>query len=80
MMVDGRFCTVGSANLDARGLRFDFEENALIIDRETTLELDAMFERDKQKSNQLTDEEWERIRTPWQKFRGWFGSLLTPLI
>ena len=78
MMVDGRFCTVGSTNLDARSLRFDYEENALIVNRETTKELDDMFDRDKQKSVLLTEEEWDRFRTPWQKFRGWFGSLLTP--
>jgi len=80
MMVDGRFCTVGSANLDARGLRFDYEENALIIDQETTRELNDMFERDKQKCRLLTDEEWNRIRTGWQKFRGWLGSVFQPLI
>ena len=78
MMVDGRFCTVGSTNLNARSLRFDYEENALIVNRETTKELDDMFDRDKQKSILLTEEEWDRFRTPWQKFRGWFGSLLTP--
>lgn len=78
MMVDGRFCTVGSTNLDARSLRFDYEENALIVNRETTKELDDMFDRDKQKSVLLTEEEWDRFRTGWQKFRGWFGSLLTP--
>ena len=78
MMVDGRFCTVGSTNLDARSLRFDFEENALIVDRETTKELDAMFDRDKLKSVRLTEEEWDRFRNGWQKFRGWFGSLLVP--
>lgn len=78
MMVDGRFCTVGSTNLDARSLRFDYEENALIVNRETTKELDDMFDRDKQKSVLLTEEEWNRFRTGWQKFRGWFGSLLTP--
>lgn len=78
MMVDGRFCTVGSTNLDARSLRFDFEENALIINRETTKELDAMFDRDKQKSILLTEEEWDRTQSRWHKFCGWFGSLLTP--
>ena len=78
MMVDGRFCTVGSTNLDARSLRFDYEENALIINRQTTKELDDMFDRDKQKSVLLTEEEWNRFRTGWQKFRGAFGSLLTP--
>ena len=80
MMVDGHFCTVGSANLDARSLRFDFEENALIINPETTRELNDMFERDKLKSRPLTNEEWKSFRTGWQKFRGWLGSLLTPLI
>ena len=78
MMVDGRFSTVGSTNLDSRSLRFDYEENALIVNRETTKELDDMFDRDKLKSVLLTEEEWNRFRTPWQKFRGWFGSLLTP--
>lgn len=80
MMVDGRFCTVGSTNLDARSMRFDYEENAVIIDRNTTLELDRMFDHDKQQSVLLTPEEWERFRTPWQKFRGWFGSLLRPFL
>ena len=80
MMVDGRFCTVGSTNLDARSLRFDYEENAVIIDRNTTLELDNMFDRDKQQSVLLTEEEWDRWRTPWQKFRGWFGHLLRPFL
>jgi len=80
MMVDGRFCTVGSTNLDARSLRFDYEENAIIVDRETTLELDAMFDRDKKMSHRLDKAEWNRIRTGWQKFRGWFGSLLGPFL
>ena len=78
MMVDGRFCTVGSTNLDARSLRFDYEENALILDPETTAELDAMFNRDIQKSMLLTPETWDQMRTPWKKFCGWFGHLLGP--
>ena len=78
MMVDGKFCTVGSTNLDARSLRFDYEENAVILSQETTQELDAMFNRDKQDSFYLTKESWNEFRTPWQKFRGWLGSLLRP--
>ena len=78
MMVDGRFCTVGSTNLDARSLRFDYEENALVLDRQTTQELDAMFNRDIQKSVLLTPTTWNEMRTPWKKFCGWFGHLLGP--
>ena len=76
MMVDGRFCTVGSTNLDARSLKCDFEENAVIVDKNTTRELDDMFWRDKQKSFLLTDKTWNQIRTRWQKTRGWLGHLL----
>ena len=78
LMVDGRYCTVGSANLDARSMRFDFEENAVIINSETTQELDAMFNRDKLESVYLTKEVWNEYRTTWQKFRGWFATLLRP--
>lgn len=80
MMVDGKFCTVGSTNLDSRSLRYDYEVNALIIDKKITKELDDMFIRDTKKSVLLTKEEWNNFRTGWQKFRGWFGSLLSPFL
>lgn len=80
IMVDGRFCTVGSANLNARSLNFDYEENAVIIDPCTTKELNDMFEKDKAESFKLTEETWDEWRTPWQKFVGWFASLLTPFL
>ena len=80
IMIDGKFCTVGSANLNARSLRWDYEENAVIIDPGTTKELSDMFDRDKEKSVYLTEEEWDRFRTPWQKFRGWFAHLLSPFL
>ena len=80
MMVDGKFCTVGSTNLDARSLRFDYEINALIIDPETTQALQDLFIRDTRKSVRLTEESWKESRSGWKKFRGWLGHLLTPFI
>ena len=80
IMVDGKFCTVGSSNLDARSLKADYEENAVIIDPHTTKELDKMFEHDKGHSFKLTKESWNKWRTPWQKFCGWFGHLLSPFL
>ena len=80
IMVDGRFCTVGSANLNSRSLRFDYEENAVIIDPCTTAQLSKMFDRDKTKSFLLTPKKWKKIRTPWQKFVGWFAHLLAPVL
>ena len=80
IMVDGRFCTVGSANLNSRSLRFDYEENAVIIDRCTTAQLSKMFDRDKTKSFLLTPNKWKKFRTPWQKFVGWFAHLLAQVL
>ncbi len=80
MMVDGRYCTVGSANLDARSLKCDFESNAVIIDSCTTRELDTMFQRDTRKSFRLTPVSWKKFRTPWQRFRGKFAHLLSPFL
>lgn len=80
IMVDGRFCTVGSANLNARSLNFDYEENAVIIDKCTTKELSDMFDKDKSDSFKLTPETWDEFRTDWQKFVAWFAHLLTPFL
>ena len=80
MMVDGKFCTVGSTNLDARGLRYDYEVNALIMDEETAKKLDQKFIEDTGKSDYVSMEEWKKSRTTWQRFKGWFGHLLTFLL
>ena len=80
IMVDGRFCTVGSANLDARSLKCDYEENVAIIDPYVTRQLTEMFEKDKEASFQLTDGVYRQWRTPWQRFRGWFAHLLSPFL
>ena len=80
IMVDGQFCTVGSANLNARSLSWDYEENAVIVDTCTTQQLDNLFDSEKAHSFLLTPETWNQFRTPWQKFRGWFAHLLAPFL
>ncbi len=80
IMVDGLFCTVGSANLNSRSLSWDYEANAVIIDKNTTKELDVMFEKDKKDSFYLTEKKWDEIRSPWKKFVGWFANILSPFL
>ena len=80
MMVDGRLCTVGSANLDSRGLYYDYEVNAVIPDTMTTRELEQKFLEDTRECDFVDMEEWNRSRTTWQRIRGWLGHLLTFLI
>ncbi len=74
IMVDGKFCTVGSANLNSRSLRWDYEENAVIIDPCTTNQLSALFDRDKKDSFLLTEDNWRKWRTGGQRFKGWFAA------
>ena len=78
--VDGQLCTVGSANLNARSLSWDYEENAVILDPCTTKQLDDLFNREKKDSFYLTEEKWKQWRTPWQRFRGFIGHVIAPFL
>jgi cardiolipin synthase len=79
MTVDDAFCTVGTANLNSRSLRYDYETNAFIFDKEVTRQLSDLFEKDKLNSTLLTPEVWKK-RSPWKKFVGWAANLFTPFL
>lgn len=79
MMVDDRFCTVGSTNLNSRSLRYDYEINAFIFDLPITDQLVQIFQQDKQNSTILTKEEYAK-RSPWKRFVGWFAHLFIPVL
>ena len=60
MMIDSLFCTVGTTNLDARSLCFDYEVNAFIFDPVTTQELQKIYTNDVENhSTLLTPEVWK---------------------
>ncbi len=79
MMVDDLFCTVGTANLNSRSLRYDYETNAFFFDPEVTNQLNDVFEADTRHCTILTPEMWKK-RSPWKKFVGWFANLFTPFL
>ena len=79
MMVDGTFCTVGTANLNSRSLRYDYETNAFIFNSRTTAQLNKVFEKDTLQCYRLTPEVWKK-RSTWKKFVGWFANLFTPFL
>ena len=79
MSVDGRFCTVGSANLNSRSLCYDYECNLFIFDKDDTEELMTHYRNDKKESFLLTKEYWKS--RPWiNRFCGWLGYVLTPFM
>ncbi|MBR0361107.1 MAG: cardiolipin synthase, partial [Paraprevotella sp.] len=80
MMIDSLFCTLGSANMNSRSIKYDYEVNAYIFDETVTNELQSIFESDKQKSTLLTPENWKKRRSFKRRFMGWLYHFLAPLI
>ncbi len=60
VMVDGQWASVGSANLDYRSLRLNFEAGCLLYSPERVADLEAAFLRDLEQSRKLDPEEYER--------------------
>lgn len=58
MMVDGEISAIGSANMDFRSLEHNFEITGIAYDRQLTLELEQLFEQDKQSCRVLDREVW----------------------
>ena len=64
MMIDSLFCTIGTTNLDARSLSFDYEVNAFIFSPATTQQLQQIFYDDMERSSTLLTPEGSRERFP----------------
>ena len=80
MMVDDRFCTVGSTNLNSRSLAWDYECNLLVADTCMAQQLEQLFEREKARSCYLlTPERWRQIPRK-QRAAGWWFHFLQPFV
>jgi cardiolipin synthase len=79
MCVDCKFCTIGSANLNSRSLRYDYETNIFVFGEDDTKELQKYIELDIEKSFKLTEEIY-RQRSCWDRFCGWLVVLFTPIL
>ncbi|MBP3774962.1 MAG: cardiolipin synthase [Bacteroidaceae bacterium] len=80
MMVDDEFSYVGSANLDSRSLYFDYECNLLILDRNSTHELQRIFDYDKMNRCVRLDDTYWKKKSKGQKFSAWFYHFLQPFV
>lgn len=80
MMADSVCAFIGSANLNSRSLSFDYECNLFIADRETTIELQSIFENDKQQSCfRLTPQRW-KLFSRWRRMKGVLFHILSPVV
>lgn len=79
IVVDGNIASVGTANVDIRSFRLNFEVNAVIYDTGTATRLKEIFEADMLDSRELTYEEYKK-RPLFQRFKESCTRLLSPIL
>jgi len=79
MVVDDRFATIGTSNMDYRSFDINFEINALIYDREIAVELNEEFQKDLQHCVEVKLDLWNQ-RDKVNKFKESFCRLWSPLL
>ncbi len=76
---DGAILSIGSANLDVRSLRINFEIQAFLYDQNLAVEAETSFENDMRRSLELTFEAWRR-RPKTEKIKESVGKLFSSLL
>jgi cardiolipin synthase len=77
--MDGMISSVGTANLDVRSFKLNFEVNAFMYDENLTSEIDEQFKRDFKDCHEITHYEYE-ARSRVTKIREAFSRLISPLL
>jgi cardiolipin synthase len=79
MVVDGRIVLVGSANMDMRSFRLNFEVHALLHDEPTARDLEAQFQVDLSQTVPVALGSWCTRPWPWKVAEGG-ARLVSPLL
>lgn len=79
LVVDSKVASVGTANLDIRSFKLNFEMNAFIYDSATAVRLMEIFGRDIEDSRLLTREAYDG-RPLFNRFRESISRLLSPIL
>ena len=72
MIVDDELCTVGTANLDARSLSFDYEVNAYFFSPEYCRQLNEYFNLHMRTAVMLTEDNWKELYPRAKRRLGWW--------
>jgi len=76
---DGKNCSVGTANLDIRSFRLNYEINAVIYSDEVTKVIDDQFKIDLENSKELTLSDMNNLSVA-AKLRNSLTRLISPLL
>lgn len=72
MVVDDELCTVGTANLDARSLSFDYEVNVYFFSPEYCRQLNEYFNLHMRTAVMLTEDNWKELYPRAKRRLGWW--------
>ncbi|KGA98567.1 phospholipase D [Alkalihalobacillus alcalophilus ATCC 27647 = CGMCC 1.3604] len=79
LIIDRSINAVGTANIDMRSFKLNFEVTAFIYDQNTSENLAQMFEEDMKLSFELTQELYDN-RSTWIRFKESISRLLSPIL
>ena len=79
IVVDESIASVGTANIDVRSFRLNFEVNAFIYHTETAQKLSTIFHNDMKLSHELTFEQYKE-RSLLIRFKESISRLLSPIL
>ncbi|MCM3024068.1 cardiolipin synthase [Heyndrickxia ginsengihumi] len=79
LVVDGKIASVGTANIDVRSFRLNFEVNALLYDQNLAARLANIFREDMEQSSELTFEAYQQ-RSSMIRFKESISRLLSPIL
>lgn len=79
MVVDDRLASVGSANMDYRSFKLNFEVNAFLYDEKLAVQLAELFEEDQRLSRLITAEAFDN-QSLYLRFKQSFCRLLSPIL
>ena len=79
IMIDSKICAIGTANMDVRSFKINFETHAFIDDVAITAELEKTFRRDMDDCRHLTLEGYNKRKT-MVKIKESISRLFSPLI
>jgi len=79
MLVDGKWCCLGSANWDARSLRLNFEFNVEVYDTALSTRLSSLFDAARDAADEISAMAF-RARPLAIRLRDGVARLFTPIL
>ncbi|ASF41052.1 cardiolipin synthase [Halobacillus halophilus] len=79
IVVDGNIASVGTANIDVRSFRLNFEANAFVYHPNIAKALSDRFHEDLTESTELTSKLYQS-RSKWIRFKEAIARLLSPIL